>query len=35
MSKKLICLFCFIFMLGLGGAVHGAFDTVGVYDPDD
>ncbi len=35
MSNKLICLFCFIFVLVLGGAVHGAFDTVGVYDPDD
>ena len=35
MSKKLICLFCFIFVIGLSGAVHGAFDTVGVYDPDD
>jgi hypothetical protein len=35
MSNKLICSFCFIFVLGLGGAVHGAFDTIGVYDPDD
>jgi len=35
MSKKLVYLVCFIFVLGLGGAVHGAFDTVGVYDPDD
>jgi hypothetical protein len=28
-------MFCCIFVLGLGGAVYGAFDTVGVYDPDD
>jgi len=35
MSKKLICLFFSIFVLRLGGAVHGDFDTVGVYDPDD
>jgi len=35
MPKKLICSFCFIFVLGLGGAVHGAFDTIEAYDPDD
>ncbi len=35
MSKKVIYLVFLVLVLGLGSAAQGAFDTVGVYDPDD
>ena len=35
MYRKLIHLVSFVLVLGLIGAAEAAFDTVGVYDPDD
>ena len=35
MCRKLIFLAALVWVLGLIGAAKAAFDTVGVYDPDD
>ncbi|HUV63558.1 MAG TPA: discoidin domain-containing protein [Sedimentisphaerales bacterium] len=35
MFRRLLCLVSFGLVLGLMGAAEAAFDTVGVYDPDD